>query len=92
MLLAVPVVVTDNVAVTAEEPLKVTGDVTVHTDPGGHPTLTPRLTDPENPLRGVIVIVAVPDCPGAGMLMLPGLTETAKSVTLTVTGAEVEPA
>ena len=53
----------------------------------------PSVTVPVNPFRGVTVIVEVPDCPGAEMLIRVGFAEMPKSVTVIVAaGAEVEPA
>jgi hypothetical protein len=50
-----------------------------------------RFTVPVNPFNGATVIVEVPDCPGAGMVMLAGFADILKSVTLTVAALEVEP-
>jgi hypothetical protein len=49
-----------------------------------------RLIIPVKPPRGVRVSVEVPDCPGAEMLIVDGAADKLKSVTLTVTTAEVE--
>src|SRR5208337_3688616 len=80
-VLAWAVVVIVSVVVAAEDPVTLTG-VDVQDIPGPGPEkLQPTVTVPVNPYRGVMVIVAVPDCPGAGMLMLVGFAATPKSVT-----------
>jgi len=84
------VVVTVSVAVTGEELVTVTDEgETVQEIPGAF-TPQDRLTVPVNPERGAIVSVAVPDCPGAGMLIVVGFADTLKSVTVTVVVAEVD--
>ena len=82
-----------SVSVTAEAPLTVTeGDARVQVAPVGQPLATLRLTVPVNPDCGVILIVELPPCPGAEMLMGEGLADTPKSVTARGVAAEVEPA
>jgi hypothetical protein len=79
------------VVVTAEVPVRFTHEgENVHVAPAGHPVFASRPTVPANPYRGVTVNVAVPDCPGAEMLMVEVSVEKLKSVTLTVRGAELE--
>jgi hypothetical protein len=51
-----------------------------------------RVTVPVNPAKEAVLIVEVPDCPGAEMLMVLGFADTLKSVTAIVATAEVEPA
>jgi hypothetical protein len=92
--LVAPVVVMVSVVVTGEVPvtLKFWGE-TVQENPevqGGPEQV--MFIDPVNPFRGVTVIVEVPVCPGAEMLMVEGLADKLKSVTLTVVAFEVEPA
>ena len=88
-----PAVVMVIVAVTGEVPVRLSeGGDDVQEMPGAATgELQFRFSSPVNPFRGVIVSVAVPDCPGVEMFTLVGLTDTLKSVTLTVTGAEVDP-
>jgi hypothetical protein len=82
-----------NMAVTAAEPVRLSdGGETVQDPPGIAVTPQDRFMAPVNPPRGVMVIVEVPDCPGAEMLMVVGFAETLKSATVTVAGGEVEPA
>jgi hypothetical protein len=82
-----------NMAVTAAEPVKLSdGGETVQDPPGIAVTPQDRFMAPVNPPRGVMVIVEVPDSPGAEMLMVVGLAEILKSATVTVTAGEVEPA
>jgi len=86
------VVLTVRVAVTGEGPVTVGDDGEIAQVKLGSEGVQLRATVPLNPAKGVKVIVEVPDCPGAGMLMLDGLGEMLKSVTLIDTGAETEPA
>jgi hypothetical protein len=86
------VLLTVRVAVAGEEPVTFGDDgetVQVRVAEVGEQL---RLTVPVNPYRGVMVIAEVPDPPGAEILMLDGLNETLKSVTVIVTGAELEAA
>jgi hypothetical protein len=84
-------VVIVSVVVTGEVPVTLTdGEENVHIAPVGQPLATPTSTAPVNPFRGVMVIVEIPDCPGAEMFT--GFAEMPKSVTLTVLTAEVDAA
>jgi len=92
--LAWAVVVRVSVAVTGEELVTVTDEgesaQEIPGPPPGPATAQERLTVPVNPERGAIVSVAVPDCPGAGILMVVGFADTLKSVTVTVVVAEAD--
>ena len=82
-------VVTVSVAVAPEGPVTVTDD-----GENVQPILmseAPQLKaiDPVKPATGVKVTVEVPDCPGAGIVMLLGLAETLKSETFIVTAGDV---
>ena len=88
-----PVVVIVTTLVTAEEPAMLTDEGENVQSIPRTPVQQDRLMVPVNPFRGVRVMVEVPDCPGAGMVMLVGFADILKSVTLIVVGAEVvEPA
>jgi hypothetical protein len=90
--LAEAVVVMVSVSVTAEVPLTVTeGDASVQVAPVGQPLATLRLTVPVNPNCGATLIVALPPCPGAEMLMGEGFADRLKSATATDVAPEVEP-
>jgi len=87
------VVLMEKVVATGEEPVSVTDDgVIVQVVPVGHTLFTYMFTVPLNPLRGVSVRVELPDCPGAGIVMVVGFADTLKSVTSIVIAGEVEPA
>ena len=89
--LTCPEVVTVNVVVTAEAPSTFTDvEEKLHVAPGGQSGPTPRYTVPVNPFRGVIVIVEVPDCPGDEILSEVGFTARLKSVTVIVSGGEID--
>jgi len=84
-----PPVVIVRVEVTDAEPVRVT-----EAGENEHPMLVPgvtqlRTTVPVRPATGAIVTTDVPDCPGAPIVMVLGLVETLKSVTLIVTAGEV---
>lgn len=79
-ILEAPMVVTVSVEVAVDGLVTVTGEETVHVAPAGQPLATLRLTNPTNPFTGVTVIVVVPACPGAGMLILEGFAAKLKSV------------
>lgn len=92
--LGAPVVVMVTVVVTGVVPVTLkSGGETEQEIPqfGGRVSQTAPMA-PVNPFRGVTVIVAVPDCPGAEMSMVDGFADKLKSVTVTVVAAEVEPA
>jgi hypothetical protein len=57
-----------------------------------YPVAQVRFTCPVNAPSGVMVIVDVPDCPGAGMIIVVGFADKVKSELVTATAAEVEPA
>jgi len=73
--LAGPVVLIVSVAVTAVEPDRLKDPGEMVQDILSLVVLQFKYTVPVNPPRGVKVIVEVPDCPGAEMLMLDGLNE-----------------
>jgi hypothetical protein len=88
-------VVTVSVAVTGEVPvtLKFWGEAEQEIPQFEEEVEQVRFIGPVNPYRGVMVIVAVPDCPGAEMLIVVGFADTLKSViVIEDAGAEVEPA
>jgi hypothetical protein len=71
-----------NVAVAGEKPVRVTAEgETVQVVPAGQMVATIRLTVPMKSFSGVIVMVEVPPCPGAAMLIDDGLTVAVKSPT-----------
>jgi hypothetical protein len=63
----------------------------VQVAPVGQPLATLKLTVPLNPFCGVTLRVELPVCPGAEMVTWDGFADTLKSVTVSVTCAEVEP-
>ena len=85
------VVVIVSVLVTGEALVGLTdaGEI-VQVAPVGQALPTLRFTVPVNPNLGVIVIVELPLCPGAEMLMGEGSADTLKSETAMGVAAEVE--
>jgi hypothetical protein len=84
------VLLTVRVAVAGEEPVRFGDDGEIVQVKLMLEVEQARSTVPLNPPKGARLIVEVPDCPGAETLMLGGLADKLKSVTLTVTAAEVE--
>ena len=84
-------------AITGVVSFNVTDDGTVHVGrlcglESDVVTEQVRFTCPVNAPSGVMVIVDVPDCPGAGMIIVVGFADKVKSELVTATAAEVEPA
>jgi hypothetical protein len=81
------------VAVKTEEPLELSpsGEI-VQLVPADWVTQDRLMLVVGNPPPGVIVIVDVPDCPGAGMISEVGFAVRLKSALVIATAAEADPA
>jgi hypothetical protein len=86
--LPLPAVLTVSVVVTAEEPITLTDAGETEQVSAGH-TAQEKFTVPAYPPRGVSVIVVVPDCPGAEILIVDGFADKLKLVMLIVVAVEV---
>ena len=58
--------------------------------PVGQPLAMLKLTVPVNPYCGVTLIVELPVCPGAEIVTGDGFADRLKSITVSITWAEVE--